>query len=720
MGLASALSTALTGMNAAETTIDVVGNNVANANTVGFKSSKAVFATQFLQTSSLGSAPTDTRGGTNPRQTGLGTKVAEITPNFTQGTIQSSSSPSDLAIQGDGFFIVQGANEEKFYTRNGILKTNSQNELVTSNGQRLLGQGVDSNFQIQNTKLTPIKIPLGAAAVAQATQNVTFAGTLSPTGDESTVPEIIRSAALGDSSKAVPPNLATGDIVSLIPPTLTSGPVASTAAGTLPAGNYAYKVVEVFPNSQAGPPSATTATLTTTGTALTDQTITLGSLPALSSGAVTRNIYRSDNGGTFKLLVSGPNTPVTVSGATFTDTGFAQDSAVAPETLVQGNYSYFVTYYNTATGAESRPTALIGPQSITVSGRRIELKNLPSSPTTEFNGIRVYRNSVSNSDVFHLVSSTSGNPSGFLANGTTTFTDGLNETAWATQPALNFDNPPIGVGTRLIDVVRRDGANYNPVFGLGSLDFTGKKGGRTLDTKTLQITNTTTVQDLANFVSESMGIRSTLTDPNNPLTTLSAGGSVDALNGRINFTGNRGTGNALAIDLSSFKFTPTGASSPNAIDLGFTSTQAAKGSSILTDFIAYDSLGIPVKMRVTAILEKKSDTETTYRWFADSADNQVKVSTTNGTQISPRTAVGTGIIKFDSAGNVIPSSDRKVSVSRDDTASSLLEFNLDFSSLSGLASDKKHALSHAAGWFADRYSVKLHHWRRWSDSRRVQ
>ena len=127
MGLASALSTALTGLTAAETTIDVVGNNVANSNTVAFKSSEAVFSTQFLQTQGLGSGPTADRGGTNPRQIGLGVKVAEISPDFTQGTIEISSNPSDLAIQGDGFFIVEGLNGETLYTRNGLFKTNSLN-----------------------------------------------------------------------------------------------------------------------------------------------------------------------------------------------------------------------------------------------------------------------------------------------------------------------------------------------------------------------------------------------------------------------------------------------------------------------------------------------------------------------------------------------------------------------------------------------------------------
>src|SRR3954471_11587858 len=149
MGLASALTTALTGMQAAETQVDVVGNNLANSQTVGFKASDTIFATQFLQTQSLGSAPTTSDGGTNPRQTGLGTRVAAIAPNFTQGTIEISNSPSDLAIQGDGFFEVQNNDGEALYSRNGQFSTNADNEIVNTTGQRLLGYGVDTNYQVQ-------------------------------------------------------------------------------------------------------------------------------------------------------------------------------------------------------------------------------------------------------------------------------------------------------------------------------------------------------------------------------------------------------------------------------------------------------------------------------------------------------------------------------------------------------------------------------------------
>jgi flagellar hook protein FlgE len=157
MGLASALSTALTGLAASESMVDVAGNNVANANTVGFKQSSAVFTTQFLQTMNLGTAPSGDQGGTNPEQVGLGTQVATITPDFSQGTVATSSSPTDLAIQGNGFFIVQGSSGNTLYTRNGQFTLNSANQLVNTTGQTLLGNGVNSDYQINSTTLQPLR-----------------------------------------------------------------------------------------------------------------------------------------------------------------------------------------------------------------------------------------------------------------------------------------------------------------------------------------------------------------------------------------------------------------------------------------------------------------------------------------------------------------------------------------------------------------------------------
>ena len=172
MGLASALTTALTGLTAAETQIDVIGNNLANSQTVGFKASDTVFASQFLQTLSLGSSPTENNGGVNPMQTGLGTQVAEISPDFTQGTIEISSSPSDLAIQGDGFFMVQAASGERLYTRNGILQINSENELVTVTGNRVRVPGLAPRRiagPIELVDLTPTLLDLAGVFVPRGT-----------------------------------------------------------------------------------------------------------------------------------------------------------------------------------------------------------------------------------------------------------------------------------------------------------------------------------------------------------------------------------------------------------------------------------------------------------------------------------------------------------------------------------------------------------------------
>src|SRR3990172_6856184 len=206
MGLQSTMTTSLTGLQAAETTIDVVGNNVANSSTVGFKQSDVLFATQFLQTQSIGSAPTENRGGTNPRQIGLGVTVATITPDFTQGTIEISSNPLDVAIQGDGFLIVEVGQGEKAYTRNGQLQTNADNEIVTAAGNRVLGFGIDDKFTIIDSgdEPVPLQIPIGGEPVAQATQNVSMNGVLSPEAVEGTQPAIIASEVLGDNTLPFP------------------------------------------------------------------------------------------------------------------------------------------------------------------------------------------------------------------------------------------------------------------------------------------------------------------------------------------------------------------------------------------------------------------------------------------------------------------------------------------------------------------------------------
>ncbi len=216
MGLSSAMTTALTGLHAAETQIDVAGNNLANSQTVGFKASDVIFANQFLRTLSQGSPPSESMGGTNPRQIGMGVEVAAITPDFTQGTIELGSSPSDLAIQGNGFFIVEGSQGEHLYTRDGIFRTNSSDELVSSTGHRLLGYGVDEYYTLQQTSLVPLEIPLGKEVAAQATQNVYLTGNLTPTGDVADTAAVIDSDVLYVGDLTGPTIDATTPLVNVV------------------------------------------------------------------------------------------------------------------------------------------------------------------------------------------------------------------------------------------------------------------------------------------------------------------------------------------------------------------------------------------------------------------------------------------------------------------------------------------------------------------------
>src|SRR5262245_43118304 len=679
MGLASALTTALTGMQAAETQVDIVGNNLANSQTVGFKASEAAFATQFLQTQSLGSGPTATDGGTNPRQTGLGTRVAGLTPDFTQGTIEISSSPSDLAIQGDGFFMVQNSDGERMYTRNGQFKTNANNELVNLAGDRVLGYGIDSNYQIQRTTLVPLTIPLGSAATAQPTRYVFLQGTLTPSGDIADTAGVIQSGVLSDS--ASPRADGSGVTIGGAATPDVSGSTISgsaTGGGTLAPGDaYSYEITYV---DNSGHETVASSPLTLTVGA-GENTITLGNMPTLPSGYTGINVYRTaPNGSSLSFL--GTAAP----GGSFTDDGTVPTGAALDTTSLNGNYSYVITYYK-AGQPESRPSLVIGPQNV-VNGR-VQLDNFPPPPVPgptdtfpPYDTIRIYRNLSSDSSSFYLVGQ---------VNPVQTFTDGradsdISNTSTPGNQALGLDGPTIDTNTLLTNVVKRDGLDYENVFQVGTLSFTPQKGGRTLGTKTFDITSTSTVQDLMNFMQASMGIQTAIDDPQNPIPgsvnnitgesgTLAPGVSIH--NGTIRVVSNNGVDEATSIDLSSFTLrTPTGQiDTPN---LSFGKIQDAKGQSAVADFIAYDSLGIPMNVRVTAVLQEVTDSSTVYRWFADSADN----SPLSGVDIT----VGTGLVTFDGKGNLIGTSNSTITVERRNIPSSDPQsFNLDFSQVSGLA-----------------------------------
>lgn len=129
---------AVSGLQANQARMDVIGNNIANVNTVGYKASRMTFKEIFSQTIKGASAPQGDGGGTNPQQIGLGVSIASIDTLFTRGGAQRTDNPTDLSIDGNGFFIVSngGAN---LYTRAGNFSFDSNGDLVTPDGYKVLG-----------------------------------------------------------------------------------------------------------------------------------------------------------------------------------------------------------------------------------------------------------------------------------------------------------------------------------------------------------------------------------------------------------------------------------------------------------------------------------------------------------------------------------------------------------------------------------------------------
>lgn len=212
MSITSALFSGLTGLNASSQTIGVAGNNIANVNTTSFKRSQANFETQVSQTLSNGSAPNGTLGGTNPAQVGLGTRLAAITRDFSDGGLQPTGVATHAAIEGSGFFIVDQGGSQRF-TRDGTFQLDRDFNLVTNGGARVQGFGVDTDFNVVPGLLQDINIPLGVLTIAQATENVNIGGNLNAGGDVATQGSIIESEPLFSDATGTTPAVA-GDALS--------------------------------------------------------------------------------------------------------------------------------------------------------------------------------------------------------------------------------------------------------------------------------------------------------------------------------------------------------------------------------------------------------------------------------------------------------------------------------------------------------------------------
>ncbi len=163
----SSLNSGISGLKSSQTALNVIGDNLANLNTSGFKTSRVSFANELTQTISAALAPSGGLGGRNPIQVGTGTSVSSIDKDFSQGNLSPTGRPLDLAIQGDGFFILTNQFED-FYTRVGSFSLDKSNDLVES-GTGLKVKGVTGNS---------INVPVNSTLPGKATTATDIAGNL--------------------------------------------------------------------------------------------------------------------------------------------------------------------------------------------------------------------------------------------------------------------------------------------------------------------------------------------------------------------------------------------------------------------------------------------------------------------------------------------------------------------------------------------------------------
>ncbi len=268
-----ALQAAVSGLSAHQTWLDISGNNLGNLNTPGYKSSSVTFAELLSQTIKKASGPQGQLGGTNPQQLGSGVGVATIPRNMSQGNIASTGQDLDVAIDGNGFFVLSDGAQD-FYTRVGSFAIDKDYNLVDpATGYKVQRTGTTGEAEgFQTVGISDIRIPLDAAMPANATSEITINGNLrvtdSPTASTN---KLTANLAFTTGSGAA---IATGTDV------ISTAPLDQFTAGATPFAGGAGAFAVVGTNKAGGAVNSSVAI-----TAATTVQDLLDGLSALFAGS---------------------------------------------------------------------------------------------------------------------------------------------------------------------------------------------------------------------------------------------------------------------------------------------------------------------------------------------------------------------------------------------------------------------------------------------------
>jgi flagellar hook protein FlgE len=547
MSLASSLFTGLTGLDTNQTWLNVVGNNIANANTSGFKESNVSFSSQFYVTDRASSGPNGNFGGTNPSQEGMGSQVAAITTDFTPGQIQTTGKDTDMAISGAGFFVVQSPAGQQF-TRDGTFSLNGSHQLVTAAGGYVQGYAADSNGNIIAGALQNMTVPIGQETIAAATKNASLQGNLNAGGQVASGATILTSQAFSTVGGTAPTgaDLLSNLVDTAVPPNplMNVGDVL-TLAGTqggrdLPQQSFTVTAtstvsdLENFVNQALGinttvvepgnptpgttlQTTGTTAQLTIIGNTGTQNALTLGSQGLVDTTAnSTPFALTSGTDGAFTDDPAGESTNTTISAYDSLGTPITINLTTVLESKTATGGTVWRFYANSADNMGVNGP-IVGSGTLTFSssgallsstGTQLQVDRTGTGAQTPLNINLNFGTltSLASSSSNMVMSTQDGEPIGQLASfsvgndGTITgqFTNGLTKTVGQVVLA-NFNNPN-GLVAQGGDMYAAGPNSGTPLIGAALANGTGS-----VESGALEQSNVNLSREFINLIIASTG-----------------------------------------------------------------------------------------------------------------------------------------------------------------------------------------------------------------------
>jgi len=384
----------VSGLRAHQTMMDVVGNNIANVNTIGYKESTVVFGDTLSQLTQSAAAPQNGVGGTNPSQVGLGVRVNAIANNFAQGSAQSTGKSTDMMIQGDGFFVVKQG-EQSLYTRAGAFSLDTDGNLVTPDGGYVQGWAASTRGDVNtNAPTGQLNIPVGKIMPSLPTSVGTVGGNLNPSKTtDNAVPPVTTNDGLATTTFTTYDKLGTKGTITA---QLTQNPdVAQSGKWSVVFKDSTGATIT--PATGGGDLTFVDGKLTTTGAnakptvTLTDGTtvtVDLSSLTAYSDASGKSALTQASDGapvGTLTAFTLNPDGTITgafSNGMKQTLGQLAMATFNNPEGLEKAGGTLFTVTTNS--GGAQIGTAQTGGRGKLLSGQ-LEMSNVDLS--TEFTNL---------------------------------------------------------------------------------------------------------------------------------------------------------------------------------------------------------------------------------------------------------------------------------------------------------------------------------------------